>query len=473
VLAALLLPGGEAEGYDQQITSTLWAQGYSVPAGDGGLVSRRRFVEDLHLAAWNLLPGSDDPYYRGPRIAVEMMMRLDTDFSVSRAESDPSLERSYVPGVVPMQMDMMFAYLDARGFWDGALDARAGRQIRVDTVGYFAFDGLETVMHLPGYLDVSPYFGWEVRGGDVLGFDQLELDGVDSGGRDELEEEMYRDRVDPEPRMAFGAEAAWAPSRWFDAGVAVRLVGLSEELAQQRVAGRFSLGNRPLRASGRILWSPMLDRQDDLDAALAEGTLVSEADFELAVLQVEPLKIAAEYHLYRPTFEADSIFNVFDLTPRRDLGGRAEVRPARTIALAAWGYARLADGSAGLDGDRADSALSGASGGLGGNYRTARTRVSARVSVLREWGETRLGAELGGGRGFFSNRLWLGLRVSYWKIEDGYSEALTGDLFGYVGSARFRLAEGASVLCEVENQFGQGREARVALLGMLQLDLWR
>ena len=105
-LGAALAIVTPAAGYDQQVTSTLWAQGYSVPAGDGGLISRRRLIEDLHLAAWNLVPGSDDPYYRGPLISLEMQLRLDTDFAVTERESRINDEASYVPNLTPLQADL-------------------------------------------------------------------------------------------------------------------------------------------------------------------------------------------------------------------------------------------------------------------------------------------------------------------------------------------------------------------------------
>jgi len=462
-----------ASGYDQQISSTLWAEGYSVPARDGSLVSRRRIVEDLHLAAWNLLTDEADPYYEGPRLSIELGLRLDTDFAVGPDERNPDEHNAYVPGLRPMQMDVMFAYIDARGFWDGALDTRAGRQIRLDTLGYFAFDGIELAVYMPIGLSVSTFFGYEVRGGDMLGYDQLELDGVDSGGRDdELDADRFGDRTDPEPRLAVGTEIGIAPVRWLDAGFSVRAVGLSQQLADQRLGGRLALGTRPVRGFGRVVWSPMLDRRDDLSEAFVEQTLVSEADAELEVTPHDVISVIAEYHLYRPTFEADSIFNVFNLMPQNDLGGRVVTRFG-SIGATAWGFARLADESAGLGGDETDSWISGAGGGLGGNYRTVSNRLSARLSGLREWGETRIGAEIGGGHGFLNGRLWTGLRGSYWHITDSYSEQLSGDVFGYVASARFRITEGAEVLGEFENYYGGGRGPRFVALGILQLELWR
>jgi hypothetical protein len=468
-----LLAASTADAATQEISSTLSAEGYSVPAADGAAIARRRFVEDLRLSVWEMLPGSSDPYYRGPRLSLELQLRLNADFAVTRGESDPDVADAYVPGTRPLEMDAVIAYLAATGLWGGALDARGGRQVRLDTVGYMAFDGLDATLHLPAGISISPFLGYEVRGADLLGWDDMELDGVDSGGRRGIEPERYPSRIDPEPRLAFGTEVGFAPRRWLDAAAAVRIVGLSQEVADQRVAGRIDAGQGPVRGRVRAVWSPLVDRQDDLAAAAAEGSAVSEADAELAVSPVEPLTVTAEYHLYRPVFEADSIFNVFDLMPRRDVGGRVEAEIAGAVAVAGWGFARLADESAGLDGGAEDALLAGAGGGLGATYRTARRQAALRVTGQREWGEERVGVEIGGGHGFLDNRIWLALRGTYWHIEDGMSSRFSGDIAGYLVSIRVRLLQGAHVGAEIENYYGGGLGPRVAALGILQLELWR
>jgi hypothetical protein len=142
-------------------------------------------------------------------------------------------------------------------------------------------------------------------------------------------------------------------------------------------------------------------------------------------------------------------------------------------AVAAWGFARLADGSAGLDGDSEDSLLAGAGGGLGTTYRSARRTGAVRVTGTREWGEDRVGVEVGGGHGFLDNRIWIALRGTYWHIEDDMSSLFSGDILGYLASVRVRLLEGAHVGAEFENYYGGGSGPRFVALGILQLDLWR
>jgi hypothetical protein len=471
--AALVLLPAAARGFDQQITSTLWARGYAVPAADGSLISRRRIVEDLHLAAWNIIDGSGDPYYEGPRLAVELALTIDTDFAIGRSESDPGNPSSYVPGLTPLSMDLMFFHLDAAGLLGGALDLRVGRQVRLGTLGFFAFDGAETALHLPVAARFTTWIGYEVRGAHALGYDALELDGTDNGGRHGMEADLYPDRTEPDRRLAVGTELDWAPWRWLDAGVGLRVVGLTGPLAEQRYGARLALGRAPLRARGRVAVDPLFVRRDDTTAAAREGTLVSEADAALEVIPSERVTVAAEYHLFRPIFEADSIFNVFDLAAQNDAGARIDVVVVPGLRLAGWGFARLADGSAGLSGREDDALLAGLGGGLGGGFRGGLGDVSGRVTGVREWGETRVGAELGGSRGLVRDRLRLGLRVSAWHLGDEYSERLAGDVVGYAASVRVRVADGADVLGEFENYYGGGQAPRFAALGLLRLDLWR
>jgi len=475
VLAAalpILLPR-PSEGAAQHISSDLYAEGTSVPAADGTALSRRRLVDDLRLSVWELLPGEVDPYYRGPRLSLHLQLRIDTDFAVTRQESDPDLAASYAPGTTPLQMDAVVAFVAIEGLWNGALDARGGRQIRLDTIGFTAFDGLEMRLEAPLGLALTPFIGYEVRGGDLLGYDDLELDGVDSGGRHEMETDRYPSRTDPDPRLAFGTELSLESSDWLSAAAAFRVVGLSQQIADERLGGRIDAGRGPLRGHIRAVWSPLLDRRDDFAAAASEGTALNEADAELTVTPLAPLSVTAEYHLFRPIFEADSIFNVFDLMPRRDLGGRAGFAFTKATAISAWGFARLSDGSAGVDGESDGALLSGAGGGFGASHRTIRRTASLRVSASREWGERLVGAELAGGHGFSNNRFWVSVRGSYWHIDDSVSSYLAGDVVGYAVSVRIRLIEGAHVAAELENYYGGERAPRFSALGLLQLDLWR
>ncbi len=451
-------------GYDQQVSSSLSVEGYSVYSRYGELISRRRVVEDLQLGAWNVLSGESDPYYRGPRLALYGSLRLFGDMSIERAEADPSSEEAYIPGLTPLELSAITAYLDLTDLWEGRLDLRAGRQIRLDTLGFFAFDGGETRIRLPLGITFDTYLGTEVRGGHILGYDFLELDGTDRGGRREMDQGAFPDRKEPGSRLAIGTELTISPKRWLEVATGFRAVGLSSggnALADERVGGRLMLSFDRVRADARAVFSPLVNA-------------FTEADVEIGVTPVDLVTLYADYHHFEPVFEGDSIFNVFDTSPQNDLGGRVALRVHRSVNVASWGFVRLVSESAGITGDAEDRLVSGAGGGIGGNYRTRVRAVSLRLSYLEEWGESRLGAELSGGQGFLNHqRLWLSARLSFWRFEDDFSARYQGNTAGYVLSGRFRLAHQAHLLTEFEHYMGSGRNKRFTAFALLRVDLWR
>jgi hypothetical protein len=449
--------------YDQQVTSSLSVEGYTVYSRGGQTLSKRRVVGDVTLGAWNLLPDETDPYYRGPRLSMNLSFRIGGDMGIGKAESNPSSELSYVPGADPLSVNFMSGFLDAKGFWKDTLDVRLGRQVRLDTLGFFAMDGVDARLRLQG-LEIISYIGLEVRGGQLLGFDNYELDGTDRGSREGLEVDRYPDREEAESRTAVGCELVLSPWKWIEAAAAFRAVGVIDDagdMADQRAGGRLLLHADIFQASGRVVYNSMIN-------ALSEG------DGEIGVTPIPVLGIFAEYHHYRPVFEGDSIFNVFDTAPQNDLGGRVEVDIKRTVDLAAWGFARLADGSGGLSGDESDAWVSGAGGGVGANYRTVEQSLSGRFSLVRDWGEQRIGAEIGGGHAFLrTHRLWLSFRLSYWHIDDDFSELYKGDVAGYVISGRFNITHRLYFLGEFEQYVGEGRPSRLTGFALLHMDLWR
>lgn len=450
--------------FDQQVTSAVSLEGYSVYSGNGTVLSRRRVVGNVDLGAWNILPDETAPYYKGPRLSMDVSFRILGDMGISKGESTPTSELSYVPGAEPLGFNLMSGYIDARGFLKNTLDIRAGRQVRLDTLGFFAFDGIDTKLRLPLGLTFVTYLGLEVRGGQMFGYDNYELDGTDRGDRSDLEIDRYPDREEPKSRLAGGCELIAAPWSWLDAAASYRAVGIvndAGEMADQRAGGRLGIHAGIFHAEGRAVYNAMING-------------VSEGDGEIGVTPADRVGIFVEYHRYRPTFDGDSIFNVFDTTPQNDLGGRLDVRIHRSLNLSTWGFARIAEESGGLSGNDKASWVSGAGGGIGSDYRTVQRSLSARISLSQEWGEQRIGAELGGGHAFLrSRRLWLSFRLSYWHIEDDFSEFYSGDTAGYVLSGRFNIVHGLYFLGEFEQYVGDGRPSRLVGYALLQMDLWR
>lgn len=254
------------------------------------------------------------------------------------------------------------------------------------------------------------------------------------------------------------------PWRWLEAAVAFRAVGINDgadNLTDERLGGHIRVHHKAFKGSGRVVYSPMLN-------------VISEGELALGVSITERIAIFTEFDRFAPAFEGDSIFNVFDLEPQNDLGGRLTVKVSEAIDLALWGFSRFANHAQGILGEEEDSMVAGAGGGLGGNYRTRDWDISSRITYVAEWGEKRIGTELGAGRGFFyDRRLWLFARASYFRIDDDFSELFNGNVLGYILSARFNIAKGFRTLAEFEHYLGDNRPSRFVALGLVELDLWR
>src|SRR6185295_20359055 len=80
--------------------------------------------------------------------------------------------------------DLMMAYVEGRGYADGLVGFRLGRQYVVDALGFWSFDGGLVRLTTPAYFTVEGYGGFEQRGGlPLLATSRFEADGVYRGDR--------------------------------------------------------------------------------------------------------------------------------------------------------------------------------------------------------------------------------------------------------------------------------------------------
>ncbi|MBN2716198.1 MAG: hypothetical protein JXX14_10115, partial [Deltaproteobacteria bacterium] len=457
--------------YDQQLSTTLYASGYSVRAANGTLIDRRNILQELSLGAWNILPGSGTLDYDGPRLSIQANLRLGGDYGVNNSEMSIDRLDRFVPGLDAMYVEAVFAYVDLQGLANEHLDVRLGRIIRADTAGYAAFDGAELTLHWPFGIGVNGFWGYDVNRAKPFGYDSLALDGVDNVGRDGLDDAYLASLVETESAMVFGAEVTVTPSSWLDAALTFRQTGYGHRLQQQTVAGHLAAGTERVRSYVRVVTNPLLDRYDNLGGALREGTLVSEATAELGMALGKKGWGSLGYELYRPVFMLDSIFNIFGQLGRRDMVVRYERRVSVRMQWATWSNVRFLDSKHAAPAAEQDTPVIGGGGGTGFNYGTFQQKLSGRVSVDNELGATRLGVEQSLGHRYWDDRLWLSVRGSYWYVRD----ALYGKskhIAGYVLSANHQFNEKARALFEFENYYGADTP-RFVLTALIQLDVWR
>lgn len=316
--ALIALGATQAFAYDARVDATFDAQYYALssPFGDP-YIYRRRYTSTLGLELDDL---QGERTRRGPRLSFRSRLRVDGDFGQDYSEHDPNSSR-YLPGLAQAPLDVMFAYVDGRGFVNGLFNFRMGRQYLIDALGFWSFDGALVEAMLPVHLALSGFVGFEQRTGiPMLAGARFSGDGVWRGDRTGLEQNQY---------PAFLDDASLAPAR----GVALETWGFSgfhSRLSYRRVENQspvlvsaFFDPREPLRfvkatrtSSERVGYSVRIDAGEfgALSGRAAYdlyNRAVSDALVSLDVYAPKNFVLGADVDYYYPTFDADSIFNFF------------------------------------------------------------------------------------------------------------------------------------------------------------------
>jgi hypothetical protein len=444
VVVAVLASAGSAAAYDATLDTTATAQAYQLrgPTGDP-LISRRRTTETLALSVDHL---GDESRSDAPQVFFRARLRVDADFGIDASEAyfdRTNPESRFVPGLAVAPVDLMYGYLEGRRFAHGALGFRLGRQYVIDPLGYYAFDGGWVRVNVPAYFAVEAYGGFEVRAGLPLsGVSNTapggELGGVLRGDRTGIPFGAYPsfEQAGLAPVIATAIESAgphWLKSRltyrraWNTGaayvagatGATLDALGLYDRprVSSERVG--YALSAQPFEAlgvHGDLVFDLVYQRFSTVDVGI-ESSLDPK------------VKVSADWSYWQPTFDADSIFNVFGFEPTNDLSARVEWDPLERLTLS--GDARLriyrsddpaaapttsAPGTANVGAIRvADSLAPG--GDLRARWKLDRGRIAARASAIV--GDQ--GHRVGGDASFerkFGLRWSTEARVSLYEFED-------------------------------------------------------
>ena len=338
-----------ARAFESEVTASMDAQFYELksPYGDP-TVRRRRYTQTLGLGLYNL-QGTPSPF--GPRLDVKARMRLDADFGQETAERDTNRAERYVPGLVQAPVDVMYAYVEGRNYFDGFVGFRAGRQYVTDSLGWWSFDGGLARLTTPVFVAVEVYGGFEQRGGlPLLPTDRFETDGVYRGNRAGLELNEWPSYLEQEklaPAYGFAIESTgvhWIHGRLSYRKVINRDVVLISPFADAGGGYRTIDGART--SSERLGYSV---RADTPNLGAAKGTVVydfynqkiTEYEGTLDWYATEQLSLGASYEYYLPTFDGDSIWNWFSHNGMTTITGRSTFVLSRRFDVAATGGVKL------------------------------------------------------------------------------------------------------------------------------------
>jgi hypothetical protein len=435
--ATALSVATRARAYDARVEASLDAQYYSLASPFGQpYLQRQRYTSTLGLTLDRLEGAGAPGKRRGGQLWFRSRLRVDADFGQEYAERDPSSNR-FVPGLEQAPLDLMYGYLEGKGFASGLLGFRLGRQYSVDALGYWSFDGALLELTLPLNLALSAFAGFEQRPGlPTLSAGRFGAEGVWRGNRAGLELGQY---------PAFLEESALAPA----AGAALEVVGLSSfhsKLSYRKVENHSAVlvspyfdGANGLRlyrgartSSERVGYSAQVDVAG-LGAATGHAVydlynhLVSDATLDLGVQATPSLNLSADIDYYYPTFDGDSIFNWFTHQGMTTAEGRVSYVPKGPIDVA------LSSGLRWFD-DSGRDVLAGANG----RYRFGPGSVA--LDAFAEYGE--IGHRVGGGlttrRAFEGGRYDTLVSASAYDWDDALRPTRSATSFTYVLGAGMR-----------------------------------
>jgi hypothetical protein len=312
--AVLAGHGRAAWAYDFVLTSRTIGQGYEerrYGAGGGSeLLTRRRLTQYLNLSVFDIEPGR----WRGPDadrnlVSFEMGLRFDGDFGtyLTRRPTGPDA----IGELAQSQVDILYAYLLARDV-AGHLDIQLGRQLHYDLVDFYSFDGADVWLRAGPFVSVQAFAGTEVRGDLPLSAPLYEIDGTSAGSRDPA----TRPEQSSAWRPMVGAALALDRASPVDVRVAYRQA-FSATVDPRPGDPSSGVNHESLSLTADAHWRDRLF----VAAGARYNLLVAAWDDQQASLRWRigaRQLLSLEYNYLAPTFDGDSIWNIFAAGAYRD-----------------------------------------------------------------------------------------------------------------------------------------------------------
>jgi hypothetical protein len=466
-LALLALVAGSvgvarpAAAYDFTVGLRTIGQGYQLRRfganGNNELLSRRRLTQYMDLAVFDLAParwrGED-----GDRnlLYFDASLRFDSDFGgymLGRPSGDDEIRE-----LKQSQLDILYAFLGGRNV-GGRVDFQLGRQIHFDLVDFFAFDGADAIVHLTRYVGVQAYGGTEVRGELPLSAPIYELDGTSAGSRDPATRPGQNSMMRP---LAGAAIVGGRDGGPLTGRLAYRRVwsATADRLPGEPDSG---VNDEKLALTANAGW------RDRLWAAGGArlNLLLGEFDNGQLLVKVRTrgkqwLTLDGAY--LAPTFDGDSIWNVFASGAYGDLRAIYEIGIGPEVKAYARGFARFftASGRAG-------------GGSMGATWRRGRGLLRADGYFDDGYGGRKTGVDASARLAVKKNFELEGRLTGYqWRADAASDAAGTtndgGVVFGAQAGGRWLLGRGVRLHLLAEDNVGTYYLSQFRGLAVVEVD---
>ena len=492
-MSGVLLSGANARAAEGEVTADTSAQFYDVrsPTGQTTLL-RRRLTSTLGVAAYDLLPRPKEAGQELlPDLSFRARLRYDADYGASSEEANSASTDVFIPGFSRGPVDLMYAYVEGRRFLHGALGFKLGRQYQVDPLGYWSFDGAAVRVTTPFFVAAEVYGGMEVRGGLPLSgpIGRYERDGVWRGDRDGFAPTAYSSFQQSAIAPAYGVALETAGVTWLHGRLAYRRVlstgaadiALFDATGTPAVYDATRVSQERLGYSVQADW----DKVGALNAGFVYDLYAVVFSSIYGSAEVRPtskVTVGVDYDYFRPTFDADSIFNFFGATPMNDLGARVRWEPTTKLSFSAQGHVRMFDDAPTSPLEAPSPYLATGTGGtltplgttyaggasLGARYQRLDGAVAFRG--MGDFGDAgdRVGGDLIGER-LLGSRYVVRGRLGFWHWEDKLRADRSALSFGSMVGVGFRFFHGSQAGVELDSDVNRLVGIRFRWLAYLSL----
>jgi hypothetical protein len=471
---AIVAGSSSAEAVQYRVSAQTLGEAYQLVTVDEELLNRRRIHQYLRLGAYDLL---DDGSYS---LNVHTLMRFDTDLGISKQEMDR------VSGTQQHILSVQAAFVEGRrllGKSEFNLDFKAGRFLHIDALDFMMLDGVSATVTTPWYVGVQLIAGLESRNlTNPVTSSQFELDGA---------------------RVIENTDLADAPS--ITIGAALMATGLNYTRAKLSYRRMFST-QQPFRLqdNGTEIVAENTSTEAGADSGAVSGVdsekiglslfhsfwrkvdlngvvsydlyngLVDQANVLARWRMSDAWDLSGQYVRIVPTFDADSIFNIFTIHPLNDANMRVRWHLSDNERVYLGGMLRLFGNESPTE-TQADIATSvKAYGAMAGYYRSYghAGRVGADISAELGYGGDRVMGDVWGMWAPLPRELELDGRITVVHLDADLQPNLHGLSVGYQLGAKYLISDLAGISVMVEHNFNRIHTNQFRLFALVDLDVW-
>ena len=449
---------GTAEGATYHVTSRTIGDVYShlrASWNDDDPIRRQRIHQILGLNVFDL--GGDGTN----RIRFLSSMRLDVDFGVSAEE----VQR--YRGLEQNQFALMYGYLDWTGIWD-FMDLRVGRQYEMDAIDMVLYDGARLRFYPLTYFGVETLAGLEAVDGLGPTVSSHTVDGTPGGPL--LLSGQYGER---EARLVVGGGVFTHNLQYTHVDLTYRRIQTLGDGVQSEQTGKPGVNQERvgIAASQRVMEGLFVNGGGSYDFFLASMNEI------LGGVRYRPVfewEVEAKYHYLLPSFDADSIWNVFSWRPMDRFEERIRWFESEDAWLYAGTYQSFFRADDSVTNEDVSSVVQDLGFTAGGVWRI-QPDSHVRIDVTTEvgYGGRQTFFDVGGGTLFRGGAFGLDGRLLLILFEDEQQPRLNGTMIGAQLEGMWNFMEGGKASLLVEEASSELQPHWLRLMAVVDLEFWR